>query len=573
MGTVDRRAMENVLRYAEHCRRLMQTIDDVLEDDHQRRDGWRLHYAVDFSEIYSFVLPDDSHETAPFADGWASEPFRQYVTLSVLFDQEGIILPAPYALELRAFGLHVVSNSLAASLKVISDAYEALETALQSREAGDIALLARKSHDRALTTEEIDRVIRFFEENATGLAALARGAHLEPLYRLRRLVNDQRFVSLENMMGIPNAVDERAVREHFGALTRLRHRSGPGGSTREAASYIDALAIEQIFEANRHLAQRRERVLLISRSPHLASVVSAAAVHERTPSFVRHPRIFSAMYRARDGMTDEFIHNLRQRRESLSVFIDAATALDERRDSDPALDRVQAMLTDVQSQWSAGESLAVALVEAGEDEREQQAATMLGFLRDDAALVRAARDRILEIIEQADRGHLLMDAELQSPHDLEVCTIPYAAELNSPRLTQRIRELADRSPISVADALSLFNIAAADAVSHYDFLVGAAISLGTMERWSLAVRYTDLAIAEAVHHNTLAGEARFFRAVFLRHFAQLKANRDKAPDLLHDALDSLEAAAAERGLTEPEADPRHTRERALLATSIGESAS
>lgn len=567
MDSGDRRAIEKVLRYSEHCRLLLQTIDDVLEDEHRRRAGWRLHYAVDFSEIYSFVLPWESHETAPFADGWAGDPFRQYVTLSLLFDQQGIILPEPYALELRAFGSRVVSQSLVVSLQAMADAYEMLATALQSREADHIALLAQKSRDRALTKEETERVIRFFENNATDLAALARGADLGPLDRLRRLIHQRPFVSLENVTGTPNTVNEGAVHDHFAELTRRR------GSTSEGTSYIDALAIEQIFETNRHLARKQERVLLVSRSPHMASVVSAAAANDGTVSFVRHPRIFSAMNRPQEGMTDEFIHNFRQRRDSLSLFIAAATALTERRDSNRALDRVQAMVMDIQNQWNAGESLASALAIAGEDEREQRAATMLRFLRDDSALVQAARDRILEIIEQADRSHLLLGVELQSSHNLEVRTIPYAAELESPRLAQCIRDLADRSTVPVAEALSLFRTAAADAVSHYDFLVGAAISLGTMERWPLAVRYADLAITEAVHHNALPYEARFFRAVFLRELARLKSNRDEARDLLRDALSSLDAAAAEHSLTQPEPDPRHARERALLSTSTTDSAS
>src|SRR4051794_17316597 len=88
--------------YVKHSQALLRDVDHVI-DDYEREKHTKTWYAVDFSEVFAYVLPYASHERAPFADSWGEDPLRQFYVLSQLFGRGNIVLLEPYAVELRGF--------------------------------------------------------------------------------------------------------------------------------------------------------------------------------------------------------------------------------------------------------------------------------------------------------------------------------------------------------------------------------------------------------------------------------------------------------------------------------------
>src|SRR3954468_10065465 len=97
-GAGDRNVLEEVeelRRYIVHCTAVSRDITHVLEDYEFQKDDNKIEYAVDFSEIFSYALPDKTTERSPMADGWGEDSKLQFFVLSRFFERKNIILPEP----------------------------------------------------------------------------------------------------------------------------------------------------------------------------------------------------------------------------------------------------------------------------------------------------------------------------------------------------------------------------------------------------------------------------------------------------------------------------------------------
>ncbi|HEX2061834.1 MAG TPA: hypothetical protein VHK90_13930, partial [Thermoanaerobaculia bacterium] len=259
------RETSEIKAYLRHCRALLHDIDLALRDREDREQGWRFHYAVDFSEIHAFVLPEESHEAASQDD-----VLQEFFILSRLFGERGILLPEPYAVELSGFFENLatkeLSNAATRYIEVLKDVQNVLALPKTER----ILHRARDVDASALTTAEVEEIFGFFAEFAPNLVAFARGFDLTPFDRLRNLLRNRQFAALEEVVPeLFERVDEARQRAWFIALTERRKNA------HAASTYVDALALEHVQAANEVLRERKERVLLVSRSSHMAAVLSA----------------------------------------------------------------------------------------------------------------------------------------------------------------------------------------------------------------------------------------------------------------------------------------------------------
>lgn len=535
------------------CRDLLRDIEHVLEDHRRMQNGWRLHYAVDFSEIFGYVLPGRSHEAGMLDDGW-SDPMQQFITLSRLFRQGNIVLLDPYASELDAFVRRLLSRSIVESIEHIVDARASIDAALHSAEAAAITGLANELSRRELTADEIDVVINFFEKHATPLVALERGRLHHALKRLQNLVRAGSFRPLREITPEPHAVvNWNAVQARFESFRQKR------GTHHERSQFNDALAVEYARDTNRRLLSRKEMLVLITRSPRMQEIVATEAARDGTADFVRHPRIFSALYPPYEAITADFVQQLQVRREALLLFIAAAEeALPHASQLPPATrDGLGMTFAAIQNDWTAGERLASTLEHDSPSEREHLASRLLQFVREREDLVATIEARIEQLSQDLERSLELLtfqfhDHSLQEREEVTGGTILYPVALTSAGLTARINALAEQPAASTGDIIDLLRHLQSEAETEVDSLLTLAVITGAFARWSIALRTTTLAVQKARTPSEIA-EAHFFHAVCLRATGS-------ADSTWRDALANLDITAKEQ--TTP--DARQLHERAIL---------
>jgi hypothetical protein len=559
-------------RYIEHCRKLIRDLDHVIEDYKFATSTDKVQYAADFSEIYNYVLPGKSHESAPFSDGWVTaDEKRQYSILSQFFKRKRIILPEPYALELWGFYDQLVAGVFADEAERFAAAMTQLKAVLDDPDSKHIQNLAAVADKRDLTENEIRDAIEYFEKNASVLVAFTSGALLDPVRRVQELVRENTFVDLESVIPMPLQLDEARINQRF---KEIHKRRSP--ETAESSSYNDAKAIEQLRAANQLLAPDKY-LLLVSRSSTMATVIDEERQQDEEPwrgvrPFVRHPRIFSGAYRPADGMSqDEFIHSLVVRREELELFVRTASDALEQRPvtgtvNPPGVSKYETlyqMILKIQDKWSSGETLASAIETApsssGGGKQEQLARELLKFLRDDKALIDRVRMRIQEIFEETARGLGVLGARLQSADLTSPGSVLYPLRFHDSMLTQRVMALAERWTITVSEAALLFDEAAKHTTRNYDFLLAIAVSLGAIGRWSIAELYVEHALRIAESEPDLpAHEAHFFRALCLRKSLASEEPPEVNLDRLVRGIQEIALARAAA------ADPRYLNELAVL---------
>lgn len=548
-----RDVLSKIEKYARHCHRLVRDIDHVLQDQQLIREEWTLNYAVDFSEIHSYILPEAEHRQS--IDGWVrADAVDQFVTLSRFFANQTLILPEPYARELEAFVRALVSQTITKELGQLVDTY----SASNSQDAVEVQRLAAEAEQRHLTDDEIEKVISFFEHNGIILAARARGGGWNALDRLSALLSRRSFISLEEVTGLDSiSLDESAVRRSFLELESRRRGHA-------AANYHDAVVIEQVRAANQLLAPRKQLVLLVTHSIHMADVVDSGY------GFVRHPRIFSAMYRPPSGdMADSFLLMLAARREALQLFLVAAQAALGRAENDLPDDRslstISSMMSRIQEDWSSGENLASTLTGEGEKENEENAFELLRMLRNRDDLVLAVRGRLAQILHELQRFHSLIGFSLQSESSggESAGSIPYDIDLEAPVLREHLAAMSKRWTSSLSESLDLLHLLAADAYAEHDVLLSLAACLGAFGHWPVAAKYADLAVRQFSESGKSAYEAIFFASV-CRRKSVVGLQRSKVSAILREALHLLDECDASRQAK----DPRILHERALLLIAL-----
>lgn len=574
--------ISDLQRYVRHCSAVVRDIRHVVADWQMRQHGWNIRYAVDFSEIYSFVLPNETTERAPMADGWGEDPELQFFVLSRFFAQREIVLLEPYAVELHGFMEALLGNSYGTAARLLLTAMDELKQILTSKEVGRIEALAGKKN---LTDDETKQIIAFFESQSPSIVAFVRGADLPAIDLLRKLLRARPFVDLESLA--PNltiVVDPGSVENIKQFISTNRFAS-------KSADYIDALALEQIRVANDALATQRPptRLLLVTRSPVMMRTCERY-VSSTDEVFVRHPRIFSTAYTPEPGHDEQSVAELSRRQQSLEVFIQSAqeslarfsgSAVDSSDDAKEAASRqtiaVDRQLEKLRKDWASVEGLAAAFVKAGEIKPEANrprgslqvvAQRLLEFLRDDKkAVAHHAQRRIQWVIDDVRRQRDRLGVSLQSAvrAETEYLNILYPIRFQTRALDDHVSQLACQWSATLDAATKLVGAAAEFTNNEYEQLLAMSLSLGILGQWDIAERYVAYALDVGGVSNAMLSEGQFWRAMCLRRNSRRNETAAESVARIKRALDVIRMADEVRLTYEDrKADPRYLKERAAL---------
>jgi hypothetical protein len=557
--------------YIAHCRVLLRDVGHALYDYRIRTAGWTLLYAVDFSEIYSYVMPGDSHEHAPIGDGWSNDTERQFYVLSRFFGERDILLPEPYALELAGFVELIASKQYTTTSRSYLRARQETLKALDSADAKKMFERMKRVGREPLTDEEVERYFRFFERYTPNLVAFVRGLDLSPFDRLKDLLMQRTFEPLERKFpGAAARVDEARTKRRFLWLGERRAHTNP------ASNLIDARALGDIEAVNDMLVPARTRVLLVSRSTYLMEVAEAEAPAGEV--FVRHPRSVSTAYLATPtgvSLADE--GELQIRHQSLLAFISAAEEAQKKLQKadgatahtadilsikdDSTKKTLRELLERIQGEWRHVEAYASGLTKAGEtrfrkSSKKAVAVELLSLLRDPTKLRSRMVDHIRQIFREVRRDRDRVAFRLQREM-VSRGSIVYPIHFEDDNLRNATERLATGWTSNIADSETLFE-AAIECSSDYDCLLGIALSLGALGRWPLAKQYVNYALVS--RQPGARREGLFLQGVMTKRMSIENQSLAEAQERMQDALECVEEAIKEHAGV----DPRYFNERATL---------
>jgi hypothetical protein len=451
--------LRRVLRdHLKRCLDLRADCDAVLADRAFERGGGTIHYAADFTEVFSYVYPLQAAERERFG---LSEGEQRRVNLSdyvldALFFRPGrpVVLLPPYQAELRGFGAELRTEQLEQFDRfhaAVAGHAERLRALPEFQELARVAGAADRERLEGLT----DSLLALLEEHAPTLLTLGRGRSFMPIARLNRLLKTARFAALGDVLGGRLAVGD-LEHELIARWQDRLHRQRP--SAPEAANVMDAIAVAYLKEANRRLGDRG-RVLLVTRSRTMHRVFDAELREGLWPGhaapLLRRPQSFIERAACEAADPDAADEQLRHRRESLSAFIletqrtletwprpgqaapsappwpgapprhhaglaeDAAPAWD-REDGPPAagggwprqlselVRQREALENLIMAEWLTRQPEAASSAAAGQPD----VAAVLSLLQNDAELGDAISRRFLELAEEIDASHVLLAGDM-----------------------------------------------------------------------------------------------------------------------------------------------------------------
>ena len=565
--TLSRSEVEQYVKYAE---RLSGDLEVCLSDLRFRENGGKLHLAVDFSEIHSFLLPDK------LPDDWLwpglTEEMKGVVEHSALSEvltgpPKPVLLP-PYFLEFQNF---LANQRATAQMRLIEDggrAFDELDALMETTDAQAMMALAVRI-DRELyrpSETELRTAVTFFEARASHLVSIVRGEVLYPLERAKALLDTSPFGSLDSITPVRLTGQEKDVSTRFKRLQKMR------GGERDGATFMDALALEYVRRANHELLRRKEpaRVLLVSRSPVLGRLVAEEMRDGLWPNIehgvLRHPRAFAPLAwnatRARETAVPqlEATHasiNLCRRSAGLRLT-GSWTALEERRADRGLAEQINGLKMHILNLAQMGGSINESRIVIRKDApTEHEVLRLLAMLRNRDDVLNAVADRMAAINIQVDRAHELVGVLLHIEQAIggEIAVqrpsqgvraiiprmgrLPYALRFKTARLLGLLDELrhkGQKGDITQDDVRALAVRATEETADHYETLLFMAYVLGLLGQYELADRYCRRALQSADRHGRAdQQEALFFQALCTRVLATEPAAYQRALSVL-DAL-------------------------------------
>jgi hypothetical protein len=568
-------------QHVRDCESLYADFDVLIKDLELKEAGTDVQYVVDFSEIYSYVLPDrDPIEFRIFHGDSAKTTVavQHYVLTKLFFNLEvPLVLIPPYALELKAFADHLRQRMPREIIAEVSEIQAESQTIRLSRELPHIQDVATRiaDGDGSVDPREITRVLRFFEQNAASLLRLVDQADEKPMRRLYHLLEASGLQPLAATLPDDLALDDVLVEDWESRLDAVRGLRG-------ASNRLDALAAAMVHTANDLLRARGQSTVLrlVTRSSQMHRVAREIAndpdSSRTTEYFLRHPRAFLALRRLETSDVKQSLGRLKVMQIALELVIEAYGRPHERDLSLPIeaerRAKIKQLLASVRGKLYGGANLAsIAAVSRNEPGPATQAGDarsrilrVFELVNETKPLLDRVEAEIAAMARSVDESQQLLAVVMRSGSmrvamQARLYWMPYQLDFNDDELRRWQTEFTRRADMSLTEMLKYFQEGFARGLG-YETALCLAYLLGAWDEWQGALKYCDISLAE----NDLAAEARpdnesrFFKAVTLRAlFAHTAAHYEEAEQLLDGAQELRRAVTGED-------DARYTLEKAAL---------
>lgn len=590
---------KQLLAYVEYSRHITGDIDALIADLDIENDRRRVYYACDYSEIHAFIFPSAVSSEAfwPWPDiANATGSLRENSALLHLFFGTSFppVLLEPYSVELRSHIRALAETDLKRTLPILRIATEELDRILRSKEGERIRRIASDAQKDTITPDDAGFITAFLEQHGSTLLALSLDSQ-SPYDRYNQLLQARRFVRQADLCDVKALVKTDAIAERFRVFNAARPSRHAG------ANYVDAMAVEVVYQANR-LMWPEKCVRLVTRSRTIAHIIageSSSGLWERCGGNpIRHPRCFSAhlwpygplldgrseLPPRADGAESEIGLNRRTREYLvrhksgaellLSALKDSKVSERDRTDIIEIGPDVSRQIQVIREDLNSISALSVSLhstpsAELGADlaspvgSLAEHVQKVLACVHDSAqvgAMIRSRIDALSALIEQTheligwliptsqtsaedrSRDFISMESEfgklvLRSRPDLMLCTI----QLDLSGFDNAAERMQALDVHRLQDAIEWFS-KGDYAGNEYQRLLIMSFTLGLLGRWSLAESYATRAMSAARRSSQSNDiEARFFGAICRR-------KHRRSPDRFREALRLLKTAAEKKAV-------------------------
>jgi hypothetical protein len=588
--------------FVRDCASLHDDFQGLIDD--LRLSTWRyvVRYAIDFSELYAYVFPEESaNQLKMFSDDKpaTTAAVQQYVLNKLLFmsDPPLVLLPT-YAVELRSFVNFVRDHAVVKAMETAPAALQEIQSIATDEEFGRVEALIARTRVEGLQPSEQEwrEILGFLETRAPTLAQLSEAGENDPVERLSTLLRRVRFEPLGGLVEANAAVDESNVRAWANALEeRRRERSG--------SNYLDATSVELVRAANELLSRSNIRLRLITRSKAMHDVerqfLAPDAWDAAEERLLRHPRAFFALRRTEGVASEQVVDRVLMMQTCLEAVIDSyehyrGTRVEGEGSS------IAGMIAEIRGllQGSAWLASVMAMAEVTETDTQTVASALatdsiqprvlrlFAMIRDEQTLMSHLEASTRERAQGVDRLQQLLAVALQGQPEAvwgganqlvqyeregdstviksKMYWMPYTLEFEDPVLQQWSREFEQRASLSHSDMLDTFRSGFARNLD-YEMSLSLAYLVAAWGQWELALKFADLALTrQRLSPDVAAHEGKFFKALCLRMLgAETGAHYREARRL-------LQQARVEKRRRLGSLDARYVKETATLLFYWGE---
>ncbi len=334
-------------QYIKDCQILKRDLEYAIEDIQFTNNNGTIRYAVDFSEIFSYIFlnqtktktkneqkfdfvlfGDRKLEKAP----QIKEKRLESSALEELFQKsEKLILLPSYASELETFLIHNYVSNRAELEKQISIFPEAQKEMKKLSKHSDYIYL-KKLLDKKykFSEEDFEWIVNFLKKYANSLLSVIENQDNKPVNRLKQLFNSKRFEDLEKIVNSENYIDgnQKKINERFERLVELRPE------TPIASSRLDSRAIAMVEQANQILQKsgQKLKVLLVSRSKHMHEILEEEFGDKLSEkSILRHPRTFNILQGCKNTYKNKALQKLQEIHKAVDDFLKSSSSNAELR--------------------------------------------------------------------------------------------------------------------------------------------------------------------------------------------------------------------------------------------------
>lgn len=279
----------------------------LLRSDMLHEQAHEIFYAIDFTELFSFVFFDRHLENTGY---WPRNKFIRSAAIDdaclrhILFSNEfQIFLLPPHQLELRRLVAELGRHGLS-ELGIALEDIENIERALRPKlrkivDAFDkrLRFLKQDDRDRKKAKTDVEDLYRWFVEKVLDIApsilVLSREDTFDPRDRLIELLERSQFIPFSEIVDVPLIADDlnqNILTELFHSLQRVRTKVPTASNRADAYAMATLLYIHQNYSNS-------YGIRFISRSEGLLEAIDQAKISPvekgQLRGFFRHPRLFS----------------------------------------------------------------------------------------------------------------------------------------------------------------------------------------------------------------------------------------------------------------------------------------
>ena len=547
----------DISRAAANCRTLVSDLLGLVNDARLVREGWTLHYAVDFTEIFSYVKGADLWRFMRIFDDEREDTTRaanDFILEQLLLGQQSAILLSPYVIELKSFSQRLTGEAARTAMAETVQAHRELDTLVRSED-----FRARRQQLDTISGREIDAdtratveasLLSYLEQNAATLLRLALPKE-SPLQRLHRILAGGQLKTLA-YLGF-NESQIRVDSSRIGQLARELSTKRPAASY--GASYFDVLALEILEAANTRLLPKHERLLFVTRVKALHDLAEERRTAGVAWDFLRHPRLYRAQFDLRpDGAHRRDVEDLEAVLEAMRTFV---KGFDEFGTSQETV--LGTTLQELRRHWNAQADLR-ALIQSQrrldkpcDEDRKPVFDFVAKLVTVDTAIVKRIEDlgrliqqttEFLSFAVQVPQGlpleglgilRPLMGARAGGVGTKALAALPYRLMLDVERLPAGLRGLARGEVDNWPTVLGSFR-QSLEVPDGYPTLLVFAYVLGQWRRWDAAVYFAERALIAGEHERDAAVDARLLLAHYLRKRRQAtESDWNRASEILDKA--------------------------------------